>query len=63
MGGGRGGGVTYSEIFMDHFWGFKILNFNILFLGGVGVQKLNLFQKPADLDLHFYFQTKEPCTV
>ena len=56
----RGGGVTYSEIFLDHFLGFKILNFNF-FLWGGGVQKMNLFQKPADLDLHFYFQTKEPC--
>ena len=32
MGGGRGGGLRFSYIYVgwDHFWGFKILNFNIL---------------------------------
>ena len=45
-GGGRGG---YSDIFYiyvswDHFWGFKILNFNIFFffLGGRGFRNIIL---------------------
>ena len=31
----RGGGGTLISVGSDHFWGFKILNFNIYFWGGV----------------------------
>ena len=46
--GGEGGG--YSDIFYiyvswDHFWGFKILNFNIFFFfgGGGGGSEISFF--------------------
>ena len=40
-GGGGGGELRFSYIFVgwDHFWGFKILNFNIF----GGFQKYNYF--------------------
>ena len=41
-GGGRGGGgLRFSYIYVgwDHFWGFKILNFNIF----GGVSEISLF--------------------
>ena len=40
-GGERGGGLRFSYIYVgwDHFWGFKILNFNIF----GGFQKYHYF--------------------
>ena len=40
-GGGGGGGLRFSYIYVgwDHFWGFKILNFNIF----GGVSEISLF--------------------
>ena len=39
--GGEGGGLRFSYIYVgwDHFWGFKILNFNIF----GGFQKYHYF--------------------
>ena len=41
VGGGGGGGLRFSYIYVgwDHFWGFKILNFNIF----GGFQKYHYF--------------------
>ena len=63
---GGGGTLIFSYIYVgwDHFWGFKILNFNIIFfLGGGGFQKyLRGYEDFVDISLqngagfrgHFY---------
>ena len=46
--GGGGTQIFHEYVDLDHFWGFKILNFNIFFFwrgggGGGGVRKKKYF--------------------